>query len=203
MQISTNQGYDVWGGVIQGTPPRWNGLLYYKSDSSAYQPLWVYEVKTGFSLSGTTAQSRSVRSFFPHNRVQQSVIVSCQCPNQLVYGQTVEWIRESQKKLSTSVQLTIFSKNMPVKGLGSPIHAEGYIKNVSRRHVRFEYAPELEFEFLVERVFSESSSDRGVKMRILNSWKDIIESQKKDGAFRIDPDEQTPSMPPITPVPEF
>lgn len=207
MRIPTNAGYDVWGGVIQGTPPKSNGILEYKHGSGKKQKLWVYEVQTGFSLSGTTGQSQKVRSFFPRNRVQQSFMVMCQCPNQLEYGQTVEWIRESQQKQSTSVRLTIAAKNMPVKGKGSPILAEGYIKSVQRKHSRFEYAPELQFEFLVERIYSPDAwkDTQEVTIRRLKSWRDIIDNQVKSGFIRIDPDaspvEGGRSMPPVTPAP--
>ena len=218
MRPNTSKGYDVEAGKLQGEPlGSVNGWLYQsdkggptaKSSSFLRIPetvrgsggkaaskvhgrgLWVYEVQTGFSLSGTTGQSYQTRSFFPRNRVQQSITVLCQCPNQQNYADTVEWIRATQKSHSTSVKLAITTKVMPVKGQSLPLLVEGYIKSVPRSHRRFEYAPELRFDFLVERVdlpaaWADQLSAKELKgPRVLPTWKDVIEKQ---GKFRRDPD---------------
>lgn len=213
MKIHTKKGYDVEVTKLQGEPTsKANGFLFIdkssgglpKGKKSFLNPasapskgtkggrrLWVYEIQTGFSLSGTTGQSINARTFFPRNRVQQSITVLCQCPNQQNYAETVEWIRSTHKLRSTSVRLSITTYNMPVKGQSEPLLAEGYIKSVPRSHSRFEYAPELRFDFLVERILLPAAwKDELTKAELggpreLPTWKDVIEKQ---GVFRRDPD---------------
>ena len=189
-RINTTSGYDPFAGRMQGTPKGHNARLRteYNSKANGEVRLWVQDVQTGFALNGSDGQSQDTRSYFPRNRIQQSIVVSCQFPNQTLYADALEWIHERQRDKSTSLSLWIFARKMPVKGKGEDIHAYGYIKNVMRKHERFVYAPELNFEFLVKRLAAPSGwrdSQETVKMTSLPSWKDVIEKYQ---TFRDDPD---------------
>ncbi len=212
MKVTTDRGYDVRSGRIQAEKtepyrdnkghkvtrnhliPHANGRLsQINSTSTPIVPLWVYEYETGFSLSGITGQSYKTRSFFPRNRIQQSVAVSCQFPDQKSYGDAIEWIRQQQKTRSSAILLQIIGRTVPVKGRNTSFAAEGYVKSVQRQHQRFVYAPELRFDFLVERTLSPSNwadsltTEELKGPRSLPDWKTVIEKQ---GVFRRQPDAQ-------------
>jgi hypothetical protein len=184
----TDQGYDV-NAARRPTPPRPNGLLRFNGKDCF---LWVFEVQTGFSMAGTRAQSYRTRSFFPHNVVQPAFTVMCQCANQQIYGDTIEFIRNAQTSLTSSMTLAIVSRSLydghKLKGAHEDNMAEGYIKHVPRAHNRHEYAPNLQFDFIVERYLSPSTwrDAKNQTPEILPSWKDIIEKKKR--GFIPDPD---------------
>ena len=193
----TNLGYDT-NATKKSTPVGANGLLTFPKLES--KSLWIYEVNSTFGMAGSKAQSYRTRSFFPRNFIQPSFMVSCQFPNQETYADVVEFIRNTQTLLDSSLRLYITPRRMGVKGLSEPFEAEGYIKSVSRSHERFVYAPELQFEFIIEnQVFPVAWRDTKVQSpRKLRSWKEIIE-QKKPGFLR-DPDPK-PEERPYTPPP--
>lgn len=202
----TNKGYDVR--ATKGNRPnpvRPNGLLS-KGGTNVY--LWVYEVQTGFSMSGTRGQSVRTRSFFPRNFVQPTFTVLCQSPNQENYANVMEFMRDAQTDIDSNVKLAIVSRSLytgyKLKGAHEDNDMEGYIKNAPRVHNRFEYAPNFRFDFVVERFLAPATwADKVASQRVLPSWKDVIESKK--GAIYSPPDPVTDtatlSSPLLTPGP--
>lgn len=184
----TDMGYDP-NATNRGDPGRANGLLTYKGSE---QKLWVAEVQTAFAISGKTAQSFRTRSLFPRNFTQPFFTIMCQAPNQEIYGDTVEFIRDSQIDLGSSMRMEVLPgfKQFPtrnLRGSHNPLSAEGYIKRVPRSHEKHIYVPEFSFEFVVGRMLSPSSwSDDKVMMRKLLSWNDVITHAKS--TFADDPD---------------
>lgn len=182
----TNQGYDVIA-TKRLNPDTANGRLVnlYKDQ----QLLWVYEVKIDFAISGNMGQSFRTRSMFPHNFTQPSFSVSCQAPQQ-EYGDTAEFIRDTQTALGSSTLLEIVptmralpdiagERNRRLRGTHSPIAAEGYIKRMAREHTRHEYVKDFTFEFVVERLLAPANwSEDPVKIRRLLSWNDVIAHAK-------------------------
>lgn len=56
---------------------------------------WVEDMIANFSMTGTTAQSRSLRQFIPHNVVQPSITVTGRAPNSFQYNRLASFIRAS------------------------------------------------------------------------------------------------------------
>lgn len=204
----TRQGYDVVATARQGTPPRANGRLHFAggADGPREALLWVYEIQTGFAQAGSMGQSFRTRSYFPRSFVQPSFTVMCQCPNQEIYGDTIEFIRHTQVSFESSTKLEIGNvttyKGTKLKGAHSGNAAEGYIKTVRRAHTRHEYSPELTFEFIVERYLSPSEwRDQGNQtLQILPTWKEVIEQHMHSFVQSPDPvqDQAKPDNPIIT-----
>lgn len=191
-QANTTAGYDPSVGVRQGVRGGSNGYLQTKYDAAKHGKvkLWVQDVSTGFSLNGSVAHSQNTRSFFPRNRVQQSIMVSCQFPNQTLYADAAEWIRKRHLSKATSTVLMIKPTWLPVRGMGDTIHVHGYIKAVERKHERFVYAPEMTIEFLVQQVLSpagwvDENQDKQQGLRVLQSWREVI---LNNNAWRDGPD---------------
>lgn len=191
----TRRGYDVRATVLQGTPPRANGHLHFAggADGPRGVLLWVYEVQTGFAQAGSTGQSFRTRSFFPRSFIQPTLTVMCQCPNQEIYGDTIEFIRHTQVSFESSTKLEIGNVSTyagtKLKGAHEGNSAEGYIKSVRRAHSRHEYSPELQFEFIVERFLTPARwRDQGNQvLQILPTWKEVIEQHKHSFVESADP----------------
>jgi hypothetical protein len=198
-----DRGYDVQT-ARREEPIGANGFLTFRG---VEKKLWVYEVQSGFSMSGSTGQSYRTRSFFAHNMVQPAFTIACQCPNQDIYGDTVEFLRWTQTSFDSSLRLEVvprFVKDLPahkgqanrrLRGPHRAIIAEGYVKSVPREHERHVYAPELSFAFIVERMLAGLGSENPVQIRQLKNWNDIIHDQSKQG-FIDDPDTPAPVIPP-------
>jgi len=182
------KGYDL-NAVNQANPPGANGILVFRQYSVL---LWVYELTSDFAMAGNTGQSYRTRSYFPHNFVQPSFSIKCQFANQKAYSKTIEMIRHTQTNFDSSVKITVVN-NSPKRGRGvKGAHrgnaAEGYIKSVKRLHERYVYSPELQIDFVIEKHLSPpgwSDNDIDTKIKVLPTWKDVIESRKS--GFLADP----------------
>lgn len=176
----TGQGYDT-NATRRPLPKGVNGWLKSLLDGSEV-PLWVYEIGTGFGMAGIKAQSQRTRSLFPHNMEQQQFTVSCQFPNQELYANAVEFIRSMQTKLSSSLILQVVNRGIAVnrlKGVHRDLYVEGYVLNAPRGHQRFIYAPELRFGFVAERIHEPQEwAGEEVKIKMLTTWREIIEEKK-------------------------
>lgn len=190
----TNNGYDT-NALKKVNPPRPNGWLRSLIDKDTEVPLWVSEYGTGFSMSGSVGQSPGTRTFFPRNMNQQQFTVLCEFPNQEVYAETVEFIRRMQKRLSSSLLLQVvsrvkYSQGARLKGSHKDLAVEGYVITAPRAHEQFNYAPTLQFDFIAERIHEPSDwGGEAIKMKMLTTWRDVIEDKKKDGAFVPVPEE--------------
>jgi hypothetical protein len=208
MAIQYGSGYDER--AVRGTDKRSNGTLTLGNNSV---PLWVFDLRVPFGLSGSTAQSFGTRSFFPRALTQPEITLDCQAPTQVHYGRTVEFIRQSQKSLSGNVKLDITAGGPQgiLRGQHQAISATGYIRSVPRRHTRFEYSPEFSFAFVVAQLTSPTAwADDPVKIRQLKSWQQIVEgvmAHDQNAGFVDDPDrvQPTPNPPqkgrlPVPPI---
>lgn len=181
-------------------PPRPNGQLTHPDPKIGRIPLWVFEVSSDFAISGSTGQSYRTRSFFPHNFVQASYNVMCQCASQEIYGRTVEFIRDTQKALDDPVLLEIVSisqyRGTRLKGSHEGNSAQGYIKSVQRAHSRHEYSPNLQFSLTVTQHLRPADwADTAIPIKNFKTWKEII----SDGVFAPDPDDSDLAETPVTP----
>lgn len=175
--VSTKTGYD--NKAIKKPSVRPNGQLTFGKEKVN---LWIYEVSTGFAMSGTTAQSSRTRSFFAHNFQQPSFTISCQFPSQQHMALAAELVRKSHKALESSLLLQILSRspvgasNRKLKGVSQPLSVEGYVQTFPRVHERHVYAPDVNFTFVVEKINNPGGwGDSSATVRRLKSWHDIIE----------------------------
>lgn len=192
----TNAGYDT-NAARRPAPGGANGWLRNLLDDTEV-PMWVYEVQTGFAMAGSVGQSPRTRSLFPHNMEQQQFTVMAQFPNQDLYAQVVEFIRSMQYKLSSSLLLQVVNRSgyqgRKLKGVHRDLAVEGYVLRVPRAHRQFEYAPELRFDFVAERIRQPSQwVGEKIEMKMLQTWRDVIE--KKEGTFMPVPDEPSKNVP--------
>jgi hypothetical protein len=195
MAISFGRGYDER--AAGGTSARSNGWLKYNGDTT---PLWVYDVTIPMGMAGDIGQSALTRTLFPRAINQLEITLSCQTPNQKIYARTVEFIRKAQRGFSNLTELGVNGGGPQgvLKGAHSAINADGYIRNVPRRHTRFEYQPELSFTFIVATMKSPTAwADDPVQIRQLKSWQQIVEgimAHDENAGFVDDPD-RVPSEP--------
>jgi hypothetical protein len=198
---SYNAGYDALSSG-EGLPSGSNASLRFVGKAGEPLPLYVFDVTASFGLTGTTAQSRKTRSFFPHNSNPPQILVSCQAPNQYYYGWACEFIREHQQTLQEAY-LSIPPKgiapaNYHHRGKHQSLSGYGYVQTIRRRHERFVPAPEFTFTFVISKFESKRFNDHAVPAKQMMSWKDIIEAmQARDAKIAYGevkrPDTQTPA----------
>ncbi len=194
--VPVDTGYDT-AAINHRDTPRPNGWL---SFSSKEVPMWVHDIQIPqFELAGETAQSARTRSFFPRNAVQPALIVAVQFPNQAAYARVAELVRFSHRQMAQGVlpKLEIIagrpegssthSNNKYGFGhrivhgkpnhMHQPISAWGYVTRIRREHTRFNYAPEMQFEFTIYRWESPTSwADSETSIRVLRSWKQVFDN---------------------------
>lgn len=213
MQVPS-KGYDLSTRPRNGTPKA-NGWLSAGGDEVK---LWVFDVSTGFALEGETAQSARTRSYFPHNASQVSISVSSQFPSQKEYADVTEFVRSTHLDMGSKslCKLEIVAgaprnsrshRNNKYGGVHQPLSALGYVQTIKRAHKRHEYAPTLQFEFVVQKwIYGWDGGDKtgwgdsAANIRRLKSWHDIVEGilrNSKGAAFEADPDADA-----YTPVPD-
>ncbi len=97
------KGYDAVASDLTDTQSRttkWQTLLTYANgnfcNSSYYVPLFMNQVDIAFSISGSMAQSRLTRDFYPHNIVIPEFTISGQCYSTAHYGALIEYIHMAQ-----------------------------------------------------------------------------------------------------------
>lgn len=202
--VSTHRGYD--SNAVKKGAIRPNGQLTFGNKAVN---LWVYEVTTGWKMAGSSAQSSSTRTFSAHNFQQPSFTISCQFPSQQHMALTSDLIRKSHKALESSMILEIASAspvkagNRKLKGVSKGIRAEGYVASFSRVHEHHVYAPDVTFDFIVERISSPGAwSDSSVEIRRLKSWHDIVQgimAHDPNAGFTADPDGESNKAPVVIP----
>lgn len=200
----TNKGYDATV-ARRPDPDGENGWLTSLLADHTEKKLWVADISSDFGMSGSTGQSFRTRSYFPHNMQQLSYTVTCQFPNQEWYADTIEFIRSMQVQFTSSLRLQIVSRvaytgtKRRLKGPHLDMMIEGYVDTIQRRHIQHEYAPELKFSFIAERVlYPLDWRDQGVTITMNKTWKQIIED--KMPGFAPVPDPPAPTEPARSPT---
>lgn len=158
---SPNFGPDVVS--ANGNAQQANGANAYVSYGGEKVWMWVTEVTSDFSISGTMSQSRTRRSYFPRYMSQPQIMISGQCSNSYEYNRLALFARKTQIGNVGTGGLTKFRMvNVPPKNgtresNGAPRHhgatdiidVDGYISMVSAGAKRFENAPNFRFTFVV------------------------------------------------------
>lgn len=153
-----------------------NGKMWNQLNQWVY--LWIEEIEADFGLSGSYAQSRTKRQFYPHNIIQPSVKVTATFPSQHAANLFSAFVHTSHHYALRGVELrerVIPARNRPgdsstlvptvkfllnggnsrfngsktSKGNHRPWLLEGYIKTVDAGAERFDYAPTRQFEFTI------------------------------------------------------
>ncbi len=155
-------------------------------------PLWIHELETSFSITGSFAQSVDKRDFYPRNFNQPTWTFRGQTHNEHEYSHIGEFIRNGQIRAIEGDALFIIGVNgggIPakrnMKGTHQGTKLQGYISGVRRRHERWVNAPEYQFEFVVARHLAGPIVDAPVVPKILKDWKGLY----RGGGFIDDPDE--------------
>ncbi len=82
---------------------------------------WVEEVEAKFEMTGTTAQSRTLRQFVPHSIVQPSIMVTGRAPNSFQYNRLASFIRASHWNAVNMDQLSGEDVRHEVLGNGKTV----------------------------------------------------------------------------------
>lgn len=151
-------------------------------DGTWYVDFYVTQIGIGISLAGSTAQSRFTRDFYPHNMVMPSFVVEGVCLNQEDYGVLVEFVHQAQQKGvydGTLLQLDVTGNGFKVahpimRGSHKPIHAQGFVRNMPRKHERFVYAPTFNFSFIVSTMFEGIYQESTASNPEQESWAQIL-----------------------------
>lgn len=93
LQNPIKRGYGVSDPDINPAGREANGrMLNQKNEKIDF---WVEEIEANFAMTGSTAQSRNVRQFMPHNVVQPTIIVTGRAPNNFQYNRLASFVRAS------------------------------------------------------------------------------------------------------------
>jgi hypothetical protein len=157
-----SKGYDIEAARLHGSRreealEHRNALLH---DGSGYVEFYCNGIEFNQALAGKTVQSKNVRDFYAHNIQIPPMMVRGQCLDQEDYGTVVEFIHQAQRNSlgGSLIELTVDGHgsdltqgdgNVTLKGAHKPFKGHGYIPKMPRKHERFVYAPEFQFQFIV------------------------------------------------------
>lgn len=127
--------------------------------------LWIYDFSASFSATGTEAQSRLRKEFFPRYFTQPQYLVKGQTSNQYEHQRLSKFIRLGmlmQVSAANSIGNNPYFEAFVLRIEGRPGGAnrntkgghmgwtlEGYIQEVETGGERFNFAPEFEFTFVL------------------------------------------------------
>lgn len=191
-----DQGNEAVGWGIKESPGS-NARLYFPWNDGGGPSvnLWVNNVEIDFGLSGTTAQSAKIRSFFAHNSNPPIFTVQCQAPNQYVYGKTIEFMRSSQRGFSDLAYLHIRGggnkANNSTRGPHKDLSAEGYVETVARRHDNQQRGAQTFTFSFVTAFMHQPWVDTAYDPPPILTWKDVVEkiiANDPNAGFAANPD---------------
>lgn len=93
LQNNITSGYAVKEPNVDPANKGWNGRMVNQKQEKL--DFWIEDVEANFGMSGSTAQSRNVRQFMPHNVTQPSIKVSGRAPNSSQYNRMASFVRAS------------------------------------------------------------------------------------------------------------
>lgn len=139
--------------------PQKDANAYFENGNGERVFMWVSDVEAQFAMTGSTAQSRAYRRFYPHNFAQPTCTISGQCPNQYEMGRLAEFIRDSQLlqlEDNPLLKFRLFTQGKDTarplqKGKHRRISISGYVLNVPRTAERWVNAPEYRLEFAIAK----------------------------------------------------
>lgn len=110
-----DRGYGVATPDIDPASRQWNGRLIDMRGQRIH--FWIEDIEASFAMGGTTAQSRTLRQFFPHNMVQPSVTVRGRAPNSFQYNRLASFVRRAQSDVVSAKELGRNGINLRTRGL--------------------------------------------------------------------------------------
>lgn len=164
--IKTGNGVFFKPGSVGAGPPEKTANAYLENRiTNKRLLLWVYDFTSDFSATGTEAQSRTRKEFYPRFFTQPRYVIKGQTPNQYEWQRLGEFIRQGMlmQVMSSAVQSNpqfeafvlriegrgYATKNRNTKGGHAGWTLEGYIEEAPAGGERFEFAPEYEFTFIL------------------------------------------------------
>ena len=93
LQNALKKGYGVADPDVNPAGKEANGRFVNQRNEKI--DFWVEELTANFGMTGTTAQSRNVRQFMPHNITQPSITVKGRAPNSFQYNRMATFVRAS------------------------------------------------------------------------------------------------------------
>lgn len=93
LQNSVKRGYGVSDPDVNPAEHDSNGRFVNQKNEKI--DFWIEEISTSFGMSGTTAQSRTLRQFMPHSITQPSIQVVGRAPNSFQYNRLASFVRAS------------------------------------------------------------------------------------------------------------
>lgn len=176
-------------------------------------PIWVYDLTSDFSLTGTTGQSVGKRDFYARNFNQPVYNFSGQTHNEHDYGRLVEFVRDAQEACVFSPKRTIMqvlinghrgadevilhpgtdrARRAPIvrgqRGRRPPLGVQGYVNTIRRAHKRWVNAPEYQLQFIIQRSLQGPFRDERTPVHVLpTNWNAFI--KQGSTGFITDPDQ--------------
>lgn len=93
LQNPIKRGYGVADPDINPAERQSNGRMTNQKGENI--EFWVEEIVANFAMTGSTAQSRNVRQFMPHNVVQPTITVIGRAPNYFQFNRLASFVRAS------------------------------------------------------------------------------------------------------------
>jgi hypothetical protein len=166
---------------------------------------YVTDMEIGLEMAGSTAQSESVKQFFPSNFVQPSMTITGIAPNSFQYNRFANFVRMShhwasrgnQKERLVRFQLSNgegrafpYDGKRPggprdgrqvTKGIHKAWDVAGQIQGAQAGGRKENHAPEFQFTFMIFEVKSGPWTDQSAELETVASWMAIFKSlSKKD-----------------------
>lgn len=198
--VSNNKGYDV---TTMVSPAR-RELAYKRANANLcdgifWWPMFVTDIGIDLALSGSRAQSRLTRDFYPHNFTQPSFVVQGQSLDQRDYGALTDFVHYTQRNSLQGgklVQLFVDGKgidggrthgrgvvkngkrftNQGIRGSHQTILCQGYVNKMPRQHQRGVFSPTYSFSFVVADMIAGPYHEDIVQVQQQMTWVDILKS---------------------------
>jgi hypothetical protein len=155
---------------------------------------WVDDFEADFEITGSTAQSRRTRQFYPHNMAQPSVVISGVAPSNLFYNELANFVRAAQyysvtraaaDPTMTFYMYTRHQHNAPARRRHLGWTLKGYVKNMRAGGEKEKFAYPFQFEFIIASVETHGGNtlfdDDLVTGRKILSWMDVFKSAGSKG----------------------
>ncbi len=190
--VTQNNAHGVWQKLLNRSNANFCNMTY-------YVPLFVNAIQIDLGITGSTAQARLTRDFYPHNITIPMFNISGQCYSTAHYGSLIEYIHMAQheslnsvNKRSNLIQFylksteanappaanhglsVIFTKNAQVQkivGGHGHILCQGYINTISRTSTTGDHRPTWQAQFVVSQMISS------------NIFEEQVASEKETGTW--------------------
>lgn len=186
LHIPYGQGYDAKSRANAPTAEQKGASGQFKRPDGQTIALWLTDITADFTLSGTQAQSRMLREFFPHSFNDITLQLTGNVASTQEYNRLALFVREhhwdalrainSGGTATQTIDFHLYStyaggrtpySGRTVKGPHRPWAVSGYISSIAAGAVRHEIGPQFSIAFIVAT--SQLSGNTGI-------WSDTLAS---------------------------